>query len=229
MLSSVSFPRILPFALFMSFIGLEELARILKGAGLINYTEQALYLIYPVKAFSVGLALLYFRSRYSEINHRDFLNITHTGASILTGLLVFVLWVNMDWPSATFGSPNGYNPAIFEDRTLRAGIIISRLMGAVVVVPVMEELFWRSFLIRYIIKSDFIEAPIGQFTWASFLIATLLFGLEHNLWLAGLMAGIAYNLLLYRTKSISHCIMAHAVTNLALGLYVLYTGEWQFW
>ena len=229
MLNSMSFPRILPFDLFMSFIGLEELARILKGAGLINYIEQTLYLLYPIKAFSVGLSLLYFRSRYSEITPRDILKTGHTGISILTGILVFVLWVNMDWPSATFGSPIGYNPAIFEDHTLRGGIIISRLMGAAVVVPVMEEIFWRSFLIRYIIKPDFIKVPIGQFTWISFLITTILFGLEHNLWLAGMIAGTAYNLLLYRTKSISQCIMAHAVTNLALGLYVLYTGEWQFW
>ena len=93
----------------------------------------------------------------------------------------------------------------------------------------MEEIFWRSFLIRYIISSDFEKIPIGRFTWSSFLISTVLFGLEHNLFLAGMMAGIAYNLLLYRTKSLAHCIFAHAVTNLLLGIYVLATGKWQFW
>ena len=222
-------PRIFPFILFMSFIGLEELARFLKGAGLINITEQTLYLLYPVKAFSVGLALIYFRSRYSEIKLWDVLKISHTGISILTGILVFLLWINMDWPFATLGSVNGYNPYIFDYRALRVVLVISRLTGAMVVVPVMEELFWRSFLIRYIIKTDFMKIPIGQFTRASFLITAVLFGLEHNLWLAGIMAGIAYNLILYRTKNISHCIIAHAVTNLALGLYVLNTGKWQFW
>jgi len=61
------------------------------------------------------------------------------------------------------------------------------------------------------------------------VLTTVLFGFEHNLWLAGMMAGAAYNLILYYTKSISQCITAHAVTNLCLGSYVLYTGRWQFW
>jgi CAAX prenyl protease-like protein len=61
------------------------------------------------------------------------------------------------------------------------------------------------------------------------LICAVLFGLEHNLILAGIMAGVAYSLLLYWTKSIYQCILAHAVTNLVLGIYVLQTGYWQFW
>ena len=84
-------------------------------------------------------------------------------------------------------------------------------------------------MIRYVINPKFSEIPVGQFTWSSFVIVALLFGLEHNLWLAGIMAGAAYAFILYNTKSITHCIMAHAVTNLALGVYVLHTGQWQFW
>jgi len=213
----------------MSFIGLEELARFLKGWGIIHYDEQNLYLFYPVKALSVGFILIFLRYQYSEIKLRDILRQSHTVISILTGFLVFVLWINMDGSFATVGRTNGFNPMAFENGLLRIWITLSRLAGAVVVVPVMEELFWRSFLIRYIIKHDFMHVPIGQFTWASFLITTVLFGLEHHLYLAGMMAGIAYNLLLYHTKSLSQCIMAHAVTNLALGVYVLYTGQWHFW
>jgi hypothetical protein len=93
----------------------------------------------------------------------------------------------------------------------------------------MEELFWRSFLIRYIISPDFMKMPIGHFTWLSFILTTILFGFEHNLWFAGMMAGAAYNLILYYTKSIAQCILAHAVTNFCLGFYVCYTGQWQLW
>ena len=135
----------------------------------------------------------------------------------------------MDGSFATVGKPAGFNPVAFESGLLRAGMTFSRLTGAVVVVPVMEELFWRSFLIRYMIKHNFMRVSIGQFTWVSFLLTTFLFDLEHNLYLAGIMAGIAYNLLLYRTKSIFHCIVGHTVTNLALGMYVIYTGQWHFW
>lgn len=104
-----------------------------------------------------------------------------------------------------------------------------RLFGAVLVVPVMEELFWRSFLIRYIITPDFTSVPVGCFSWPSFLIASVLFGFEHNLVVAGILAGIVYNLLLYCTRSLSSCIMAHSITNLALGVYVVNTGHWYFW
>jgi uncharacterized protein len=93
----------------------------------------------------------------------------------------------------------------------------------------MEELFWRSFLIRYLIGHDFEKVPIGAFTWASFLVIAILFGSEHHFFLAGIMAGVVYNLLLYHTRSIVHCIFAHAITNLLLGLYVLNSGRWVFW
>jgi len=228
-LTKEAWPRIIPFALYMVFIGLEEILHFLKAKGIFYLSDQSIYFLYPVKILLVGLTLLLFRSRYSEIKLRDFLKLSHTGFCILTGFVVFVLWVNMDCSFATIGIPAGYNPTIFADKTIETCLIISRLAGAVVVVPVMEELFWRSFLIRYIVQHDFMKVPIGQFSWPSFLITTILFGLEHNLYLAGMVAGMAYNLILYYTKSIFQCILAHAVTNLALGIYVCYTGQWQFW
>jgi uncharacterized protein len=223
------FPRVFPFALFMAFIGLEELARFLGNAGVMQFEETTLYLLYPLKALVVGCVLLLFRSRFPEIRLRDLANPLHTAVSTVVGLGVFLLWVNMDWSFGTQGTLQGFNPNLFNNVLARMGIIAFRLFGAVLVVPFMEEIFWRSFLIRYVISSDFEKVPIGRFTWPSFLISTVLFGFEHNLFLAGMMAGIAYNLLLYRTKSLSQCIFAHAVTNLLLGLYVLATGSWSFW
>ena len=223
------FPRVLPFAIFMAFIGVGELARFLGNAGVMQFEETTLYLLYPIKALLVGFVLLLFRSRFPEIKLRDLANPQQTAVSTAVGLVVFLLWVNMDWSFGTQGTLQGFNPTLFNDGLARMGIIAFRLAGAVIVVPFMEELFWRSFLIRYIISSDFEKVPIGRFTWSSFLISTVLFGLEHNLFLAGIMAGIAYNLLLYRTRSLAHCIFAHAVTNLLLGIYVLATGKWQFW
>ena len=93
----------------------------------------------------------------------------------------------------------------------------------------MEEIFWRSFFLRWLIHRDFENIPLGLFTWPSFVIGSLMFGLEHNLILAGVIAGAAYNLLLYRTRSISQCILAHATTNLVLGIYVIAAGQWRFW
>ena len=82
---------------------------------------------------------------------------------------------------------------------------------------------------RYIINLRFEEVPVGMFMWTSFVISSVLFGLEHNLWLAGIVAGVIYSMVLYKTKDIGTVIFAHGMTNLFPGVYVLTTGNWQFW
>ncbi|WP_432823023.1 CAAX prenyl protease-related protein [Trichloromonas sp.] len=221
--------RILPFALFMGFIGIEEGVRFLRDHGLLSLTDRDLLFLYPIKAGLVGLVLILLAKSYDEIRLRDFARVGHTAISIISGLGIFLLWINMDWGFATLGDPQGFNPDAIADDGMRTFMVATRLAGAVLVVPVMEELFWRSFLLRYVIDSDFSKIDIGRFTWPSFLIITVLFGLEHNYYLAGMMAGAAFNALLYHTRSIAQCILSHAVANLALGIYVLQSGQWRFW
>ncbi|MBN1959095.1 MAG: CAAX prenyl protease-related protein [Desulfuromonadales bacterium] len=221
--------RIIPFAVFMVFIGLQQGFQWLIDNGRTGLTEAQLLYLYPFKAVAVAVLLLYFWREYSEIHRDDFKNVVHTLGSLCLGILVFVLWINMDWDFATLGQSRGFDPFLNTNQTTRSILIGFRLLGAALVVPVMEELFWRSFLMRYIVNANFSSVRIGTYTLSSFLIGSVLFGLEHNLVLAGIMAGIAYSLLLYWTKSIYQCILAHAVTNLALGIYVLQTGYWQFW
>lgn len=224
-----AFPRIFPFALFMVFIGIGEALHGLESAGFISLDKTVYHYLYPVKTFAVLLALIFCWRHYDELSSSDFGSVRNTLLSLGTGLLVFILWINMDFPFAIIGSPQGFDPNVFADSPVRTGMISIRLAGAVIIVPVMEELFWRSFLVRYLIDKDYWQVPIGVFTVSSFGISSLLFGLEHNLFLAGIMAGICYNLLLYFTKSISQCILSHALTNLCLGIYVLSTGKWYFW
>jgi CAAX prenyl protease-like protein len=228
-MSKAGWIRIIPFAVFILFIGFKEvLAWVVVKGWLEMSPEQMLYL-YPIKTVLVAGLLLFFWKQYSELNFADFKNFTHTFASLFLGLLVFILWINMDWGIATFGENAGFDPFLIGDTATRNIMIFSRIFGAALVVPIMEELFWRSFMLRYVITSDFLSVRIGTYTLTSFLICSVLFGLEHNLLLAGIMAGASYSLFLYWTKSIFQCILAHAVTNLALGIYVLQTGYWQFW
>jgi CAAX prenyl protease-like protein len=221
--------RIAPFALYMTFIALEEALRFLGGKGLVAVPDPYLLCLYPVKVLSVALVLFLFRKNYTEICFRELFGPLVSISALAAGVGVFVLWINLDQPFATMGTLRGFDPDLFREGGMQFFLIVSRLAGAVLVVPVMEELFWRSFLIRYIISPDFSRVAIGRFTWPSFLITAVLFGLEHNLFLAGILAGIAYNVLLLYTRSLSACIVAHAVTNLALGIYVLRTGKWYFW
>jgi CAAX prenyl protease-like protein len=227
--SSGTIPRVLPFVAFMALIGLNEALQYVMDKGLLQLPDTVFLYLYPVRAAAAGLLLVRCLPRCPEFRPADLRRAGQTMLSLAVGLAVFILWINMDWAVATLGAPTGYDPTRITDPAARTALIAVRLLGAVVVVPVMEELFWRSYLLRTIIHADFESVPVGKFNWPSFLAVTVLFALAHNLVLAGAMAAVAYNLLLYRTKSIAQCVLAHAVTNLALGVYVLATGQWRFW
>jgi len=221
--------RYLPFAVFMGFIGFDEFIRFFAGQGHFKFEPTTLSYLYPVKTIVVGYLLYTFWKQYHELTFRDLSNLRTTLQACGIGLLVFVLWIKMEWTLSVAGMPQGFNPTYLPGKLTQIIMTFIRIAGAVLVVPLMEELFWRSFLIRYIIDKNFDAVRIGTFSWASFLITVVLFGFEHNYILAGIMAGILYNLLLYRTHSLVQCVLAHAVTNLSLAIYVVYTGKWHFW
>lgn len=223
--SSPTFPRVLPFACFMAFIAVQGLF----SSGGIFESEQVIFWLYPMRALLVaGVLISCFRS-YSELKEKPFAGIGELTLSVGVGVLVYLAWFQMDWPWAIQGEgAAGYNP--FEEEGSTGYILAAvRLISVSVVVPIMEEIFWRSFLIRYIISADFISVPLGKHTTPSFLISVALFGAEHHLWVAGLMAGAVYNLLLYKTRRIWPCIFAHGVTNFLLGVHVLVTEDWVWW
>ncbi len=230
-IKSTWFPRIFPFLLFVSFIALESLIDFLSKYydPLVTVAEYDNYIFYPVKTVLVAAVLLLLWNRYTEIDIKKGFSAKNLLIGFAAGVAVFVLWINMDMKFAVMSEPKPYNPFIFDNSILFYLIISFRLFGASVVVPVFEEIFWRSFVIRYIINPRFEDVPIGKFTWISFIISSILFGLEHNLWLAGIMAGVSYSLILYYTRSLVIAIFSHGITNLLLGIYVLSTGNWQFW
>ena len=227
--SSGALPRVLPFAIYLFFLALAEvIAWTLPHLSAVAALGPLANLwIYPLKTAAVLAVLVYFWPRYDELNAARTIKPRDIMLAVVVGVVVYWLWVRMDWPWATQGPSGGYNPLLAGD--LGKVLVAIRLLGAVIVVPVMEELFWRSFLLRYLISPRFETVPLGTFTAFSFLTTLVLFGLEHHLWLAGMMAGAAYTLLLYGTRRLWPSIIAHAVTNLALGVHVLLTQEWYWW
>ncbi len=213
----------------MAFIVLEGFISFLSGLlpFLSVVAEFDHYIFYPLKIVLIGIILIIFWRNYEEMKDRP--RGVELLISVAAGAVVFAIWINLDIPFASVGRVEGFNPFIFGSGAVAWTFVGIRLFGASVVVPVFEELFWRSFIIRYIVDIDFEKIPLGTFTWVSFIVTTIFFGLEHNLWLAGIIAGVVYALLLYRTKRLIYPIVSHGVTNLLLGLYVLLTGSWQFW
>jgi CAAX prenyl protease-like protein len=218
-------PRVVPFALYMLFILLQNALE-----PVLANNMDALFLtpvFYSAKILLVTIALIYFWKNYDELTFKG-INAQTIVVSLLVGVLVFVLWINLDLEFAKQGKDDPYDPTLLSI-TFYYIFIAIRLFGASLVVPVFEELFWRSFILRYIVNPDFKAVKLATFTWPSFIISSVLFGLEHNLWLAGIVAGVFYNLLLYKTRNLYCCILAHGITNFILGLYVLKTGGWSFW
>jgi len=228
-LNNPSFTRVSPFVAFMAFIAIEEGLRALLQRQIIHFDAVLLYWLYIPKAALVGLMLWLFRKSYAEISWKDFLDSRKTALSVFSGLLIFFLWINMDWTLGSQHTPAGFNPEIFSEEHVKWLMIAVRVTGAVIIVPIMEELFWRSFLLRYLISSDFTKVSIGRFSLFSFIAVSIMFGLEHHYVFAGIMAGVIFNGIYYYTRSIAHCILSHAVANLCLAYYVLTTGYWRFW
>ncbi len=223
------FSRVLPFFIYMAFIALEGfityLSSIFPFLSVVAKFDH--YIFYPLKIVLICIILIIFWRRYKEIKERP--RAVELLISAVAGAVVFVIWINMDWSFAAVGRAEGFNPFILGGGAVAWTFIGIRLFGASVVVPIFEELFWRSFIIRYIVDIDFMKVPLGTFTWISFIVTSIFFGLEHHLWLAGIIAGVVYALLLYRTKRLLCPIVSHAVTNLLLGAYVLLTGSWHLW
>jgi CAAX prenyl protease-like protein len=109
--------------------------------------------------------------------------------------------------------------------------VLMRFLRLVVVVPLVEEIFWRGFLLRYLINQKFTAIAVGTFSWLSFVVVTGLFGFAHSRadWIPALICGALYNLVAYRTRSLASCVIAHALTNLLLGLWIMQTRQWGFW
>jgi len=184
--------------------------------------------VYVAKLCAVMLALAAYRWTLRDLRPSRLV----LAPAFLAGLIVCAQWVWLDkWvPYPHFGSRVAFNPLnAFQHSSGVAAFLFARFWGLVVIVPVMEELFWRSFLIRYLTDQDFRKIPIGQYSAGAFWLVAGLSGLAHPEWLVAVVASAAYSWLLGRTGSLFATVMAHAVTNAALGVYVLVSRDWQYW
>ena len=212
-----------PFALFLAFLALVSLLKSLPGDGFWLASPQ--YWIYPAQTVVCGALIVWFWRTY------ELRRFARPAFTVGIGGLVFFLWIS---PQQFFGfAPrlDGFDPGVFSEPFPYWATVIMRFLRLVVVVPLVEEIFWRGFLLRYLIREDFTSVPVGTFSWTSFLGVSVAFALTHSPadWIAAVVTGALYNLVAYRTKSLVSCVVVHALTNLLLGLWIMRTGQWGFW
>ena len=184
--------------------------------------------LYALRCSLVGLAVGIFWRHYAEVRKPYRLQSNRLLGSIALGVLVFMFWIQLDLGWLSFGESNGFVP-LAADGDLLWIHVIPRLIGAAILVPVIEELFWRAFLMRWLENPEFLIVEPAKIRFKVLLVSSVIFALEHNLWFAGLLAGLVYGGLYIRTGNLWYPIIAHATTNGILGLWVIHTGNWQFW
>jgi len=215
-----SLPYIAPFAVFMGFVALHSILP------LPDLADQIVRLV-------VVAAVLVFVSR-PVID----LRVTHLLATCAVGAGVFILWIAPDlllphyrefWlfsNSVTGAARSTLSEAGRHD----TAVLLLRSVRAVIIVPVVEELFWRGWMMRWLIRQDFERVPLGAYTAGAFWAVAVLFASEHGpYWDVGLIAGAAYNWWMVRTRSLGDLILAHAITNGLLCAYVIFAGKWEYW
>ena len=214
--SSPEFARIAPLAIY-AILGFFQ-----DGFG-----PEAKYYAYIAKTLLGAWVLWQVRPFVQEMRWKV------SWEAVAVGVAIFVLWIGLDGYYPRLSDPGvGASPfAQFGAGSAVAWFyVVVHIAGMTVIVPPVEEIFYRSFLYRYFVKLDFRAMPLGQFHALSFVVTSVIFGLMHpDRWLAGIICGLAYQWLVIRKNRLGDAMTAHGITNLLLGLWILWKGAWSFW
>jgi uncharacterized protein len=216
-----SLPYVIPFCVFFVLMSL--------GPYLEAYIGRWEF---PLRAVILAITL------WITSRHVIDLRVSHPLATVAVGVFVFALWIGPDYLI-----PGYRNHWLFQNSLLghlKVGIepkyqndmlaLTARSLRAIVLVPIIEELFWRAWLMRWLIDQNFWKLPLGAFTWTSMLITAVLFGSEHgSFWEVGIAGGLVYNFWMVKTRRLGDLVLAHAVTNACLSAYVIYAQRWEYW
>jgi CAAX prenyl protease-like protein len=215
--------RVVPFAIFLGLTFLQD-----------QFGTEARYWIYFGKTVAGAAMLAVVWRHIPELEWRL------SWPGLVVGVAVFAMWVGLDEAISALGLPaypklRSSSPPWNPGQIFGAGsglawfFIIVRIAGTALVVPPLEELFYRSFVYRFLAGKDFLSVALGRFFPMPFVVTSVVFAFEHREWLAGLLCGFAYQGLVIWKGRLGDAVTAHALTNLLLGLWVVWRGAWHFW
>ncbi len=207
---------VLPFAVFIGFLAVQAFVPVPQWA-----------------RFAIEIAIILAVSRGALATGP-----TRPLLSVLLGIAVFAIWVGPDQLITGYrqlplfsNSVVGHAMGTTTDAQKHDFVfLLFRVLVSVIAVPILEELFWRGFLMRWLIDRNFLAVPLGKWSAESFWMVAVLFATEHGpYWEVGLVTGVIYNWWMLRTRNLWDCIIAHAVTNACLAGFVIGGGRWQYW
>ncbi|MDR1726621.1 MAG: CAAX prenyl protease-related protein [Acidobacteriota bacterium] len=213
--SSPYLVRIVPFAAFVALT-------LIQG----EFGDAGQYWIYTAKTLLGAWLLWLVRKHVAEMRW------SFSWEAAAVGVAVFLAWVGLDGMYPMLMERSGsFNPvkSYGGGSPMALAFIAVRILGSTLVVPPLEEVFYRSFAYRWLVKPDFASVPLGAFRWWAFLVVGVVFGLNHFEWLPGILCAFAYQGLVCRKGRLGDAMAAHAITNLLLGAWVVWKDAWQFW
>jgi CAAX prenyl protease-like protein len=222
-LSRAAWLRVIPFAAFMALLALRGALPADGSAGIDPRW------VYGLTVAVVGAMLALWWREYGELATQVWPTARETLLAVAVGLVVFALWISLDAPWMRVGEATAAFVPLDAQGQPMWSLIAVRWVGAALLVPVMEELFWRSFLMRWLDGGSFESVAPQSVSLRAVVLSTFVFTLAHTLWLGAVVAGLAYAWLYRRTGKLWIPVIAHAVTNGALGVWVVMTGNWTFW
>ena len=211
-MKSPAWPFVAPFFLFMAILVVE------------GYWPDGHYLIYPFKTLAVAAVIL------ASWRSLPSLRPVAPGLSVLVGVVGVVLWIGLDPWLVRYDQPLvGRDPFLLYPPIEAWALYGFRVLGIALCVPLMEELFWRGFLMRWLIVENFTTVPLGTYRPLSFWLTTACFASVHGPeWPLAVVVGILYGAWFVRTKSLGSIMLAHGVTNFLLVIYCLFRNDWHF-
>jgi len=213
---SPEYARVAPFVIFVVLTALQG-----------QFGEESRYWLYLFKTV-VGAWLIWeMRPFVQEMRW------SISWEAVVVGMAIFAIWIGLDglYPRLSEAEAVWNPPKRFGEGSAAAWLYIGvRILGSSIVVPPLEEVFYRSFLYRYFVKLDFLAMPLNRFHALSFVVTSAIFGLMHpDRWLAGILCGLAYQWLAIRKNRLGDAMIAHGITNCLLGLWIVWKGAWNFW
>lgn len=221
--------RSLPFMLFMALLVLRAQ---MDGDGLREAGIGDSRWWYALQAGAAATFLVAFWHLYGELHDWHALwrrQRRAVGLALLAGLAIGAVWVLPDRPwMRQGGSDVAFVPLDAQGQVAWA-LVAARAAGAVLVVPLMEELFWRSFLMRWIDQRNFLDLAPAQVSTRAWIWSSAVFALAHDQWLVAFGAGLVFGAIYRRSGQIWLAVLAHAMANAALAVYVVSQGAWSYW
>ncbi len=218
---------VVPFVVFMLFLPVPDVvAPFLKSVSPI-LGENPKFVVWPLQTLVCAGLLMWYWKEYNWGGSTKWV----WGIGI--GVLSIAIWLAPEF--VVPGSKprvDGFNPTLLEETPILWWLtVIARFLRLVVIVPLVEEIFWRGFLMRYLINPEFEKVRLGTYSHMAFWAVVVLFMLAHGVadWPAAFVVGALFNFVAIRTRSLSTCVITHAVTNLLLGIYIMFTGKWGYW